>query len=201
VHLGGYAAGPFGVASGPLPGVPLLTALPTHGAQWFTAALVVPLVVGLLVGWYTRDADSVPQYRVRMVAIAAGVVATGMFVLAAASGGRLGAATFDPVTVPAGAAAMTWFGWMFVPGAVMTWLAGSREAAGPPIPGLLDEEFEDELDESEMDSGESGETVVTAEQDEEEPAAQTESEDLELPQPADGSHDHQVTKDPVEKID
>ncbi|RJQ79277.1 hypothetical protein D5S17_11195 [Pseudonocardiaceae bacterium YIM PH 21723] len=200
IRLGGYIAGPFGVAAEPVPAVPLLTALPEQAQRWFPVCFLLPILCGLIVGWCTRGADPVPQHRIKMVAVAAGVVATGMFLAASLSGGRLGAATFDPVLLPAGTAALTWFGWIFFPAAVVTWMFGSRDAAQPPAAGVLDDLPEDMEDEEVDESEEAEEAELTAE--DEEPEAEAEEDpEPELPQPATGEHDAAEVAEPVEKID
>lgn len=150
--LGMVTVAPLDVEVGPVPGVPLLAALPEHQSAWWPALFVVPLVVGAVLGHRLRYVDEDPIARLRAVAIATGVVAVCFAVLAGTAGGRLGRGLFDPVSMHAAATAIALVLWMAVPGAFVAWFAGPRPEA-EPMPGLIDDDDsqDDEDDEDEED--------------------------------------------------
>ncbi|MCE7000499.1 DUF6350 family protein [Saccharothrix sp. S26] len=173
--IGSVVVGPLEFAAGPVPAVPLLAALPQEQAGYLPLVLVLPGVIGVLVGFSLRDAAATPRARVRAVLVAAVTAGVGTLVLAAVAGGALGGGVFNPVTIPAGLLAVLTFGWTTVPGAVVAWFAGPRPprvvtpepvAAEEPDEGDSDdsgvsddeveydeeaEEYEDEVEEEEDD--------------------------------------------------
>lgn len=175
--IGSVVVGPLEFTGGPVPAVPLLAALPEEQLGYLPLVLVLPGVVGVLVGLSLRDAAETPRSRVRSVLVAAVTAGVGTLVLAAIAGGALGGGVFNPVTIPAGLLAVLTFGWITVPGAIVAWLAGPR----PPrvvetVPedvaeGLADddeydeEDVEEDLEELEEEAEEEGEAE---EEDEEE---------------------------------
>lgn len=87
----GTAVGPFGVELGPVPALPLLSALPDAAPPTWLAvlALSVPVLSGVLAGWLLTAGGAWP--RLLADAALAGVVAgSALGVLAAVSGGPLG---------------------------------------------------------------------------------------------------------------
>ncbi|MFD3543854.1 DUF6350 family protein [Streptomyces sp. NPDC058662] len=116
----GASATPFGFAGSPaLPRFPLLAALPPEGPgtplTWATAG--VPLVAGLLVGWFAVRRPREVSYGETALTAALGALVCGLAMtgLAAAASGPLGSgalADFGPVWWATGAAA---FGWTVVP--------------------------------------------------------------------------------------
>jgi hypothetical protein len=66
----------------------------------------VPLLIGAAVGRRCAAAGRDAPQRLRVLGVAAAVAALGSAVLGALAGGRLGAAAFDPVDVPAGGLAV-----------------------------------------------------------------------------------------------
>jgi hypothetical protein len=107
VSVGALSVSPVAVHAGPLPAVPLLAALPQGPAQpWWGVVLVVPLLVGAAVGRRCAAAGPDLPLRLRVLGVAAMVIALGSAVLGALAGGRLGAAAFDPVDVPFGTLAV-----------------------------------------------------------------------------------------------
>jgi hypothetical protein len=115
--IGALSISPFAVHAGPVPAVPLLAALPQGPAQpWWIVSLVVPLLVGVEVGRRCTAVASERAERLRILGVAAAVMALGSAVLGALAGGRLGAAAFDPVDVP--------FGMLMVAVLVSTLLGG-----------------------------------------------------------------------------
>ncbi len=109
--VGTLTFSPITVQAGPVPAVPLLAALPQGPAQsWWVVVLAAPLLVGAAVGRRCvaagGDCDRDFILRLRVLAVAATVLAVASGVLGAVAGGRLGAAAFDPVHVPFGALAM-----------------------------------------------------------------------------------------------
>jgi hypothetical protein len=126
VHVGALALTPFGYVPGHVPGLPLLAVLPEHRAGWWPALLVLPLALGILLGWYLRDADASPLNRIRVVATSAVTAALGALVLALLAGGTLGGGEHSGVGVPAVAFAGAVLGWLALPGAAVAYLAGPR---------------------------------------------------------------------------
>lgn len=103
LSVGALWVSPVTTHPGPVPAVPLLAALPQGPVPpWWGVALAVPLLVGAAVGRRcVATAADLPQ-RLRLLVVAASVLALGSAVLGALAGGRLGAAAFDPVEVPFG---------------------------------------------------------------------------------------------------
>ncbi|MFJ6675176.1 DUF6350 family protein [Actinosynnema sp. NPDC091369] len=159
--IGSVVVSPLEFVGGPVPAVPLLAALPEQQAGYLPLVLVLPGVVGVLVGFSLRTAAETPRARVRAVLVAAVTVGVGTLVLAAVAGGALGGGAFDPVTIPAGLLAVLAFGWVAVPGAVVAWFAGPRPprvVAAEPEPEVVvgeedydEEDYEDYDDEAEYD--------------------------------------------------
>ncbi|QGK71434.1 hypothetical protein GIY23_19685 [Allosaccharopolyspora coralli] len=131
--VGALEVSPFGVRTGPVPDLPLFAALPAStGALWWFAVFVVPVVVGALLGWWCRNADEAVVPRISAVLAGAAVVATAVGCLALLTGGRLGGADFEPVSMHAGWAALATVGWLAVPGALVSWLFGPRAQVAAP---------------------------------------------------------------------
>ncbi|MGH3621059.1 MAG: cell division protein PerM, partial [Sciscionella sp.] len=130
--IGSVRASPFGVVGGPLPGLPALGALPEHPADWWPVLLLLPVLVGVLVGWRCRDAGDVPT-TMRAVGVAALLSGSGGLVLAGLAGGALGGGVFGPVEVPAGLLAVAMFSWVALPG-VVTALLGAPRPVRPRWP-------------------------------------------------------------------
>ncbi|HEX6355206.1 DUF6350 family protein [Actinophytocola sp.] len=147
--LGTITVSPLEFTGGPPPAVPLLAALPEQQAAWWPVLFLLPLAVGVLVGYLLRDVDEDPVARLHAVGVATGVVAVCFVVLAAHAGGRLGRGTFDPVSMRAAAVSIALVLWTAIPAAVTAWFTGTRPAT-EPLPGLIDDpedEDEDEDDE------------------------------------------------------
>ena len=133
--MGTYSVTPLHLAVAKLPAVPLFAAMPTQQSRTLLGLMIVPLAVGLFLGWSCRRIAPRPLARVRGVAVAAAVVGAVAFLLAALAGGRLGGAVYSPVTVPAGLVGAVALGWILVPAAVVAWLAGPRPARNVrPVP-------------------------------------------------------------------
>ncbi|MFD6071942.1 cell division protein PerM [Amycolatopsis lurida] len=160
--VGSLTVGMFGYQEGQLPGVPVLAGVPSHHAVWWPALLLLPALVGALVGWRIRAIDEDPMLRMRAVAVAGALVAFGCVILGTLAGGRLGDGPFDPVSVPVGVASVIAFCWIVVPGGFVAFFAGAHEAPEPP--------GEPEVE----DSAEAGEEPVESEA--EEPAEEPEAE-------------------------
>ncbi len=130
--VGSLTVGMFGYQEGQVPGVPVLAGIPSHHAVWWPALLLLPALVGALVGWRIRAIDEDPMLRMRAVAVAGALVAFGCVILGTVSGGRLGDGPFDPVSVPVGVASVIAFCWIVVPGGFVAFFAGAHEAPEPP---------------------------------------------------------------------
>jgi len=150
--MGAASISPVRLAIDKAPGVPLFAALPTVPSRWLLAVMVVPLLVGVFLGWSCRQIAPAPRDRLRAVVVAAGVVGMGLFVLAALSGGRLGGGVFSPVTAPAGLVGVVAFAWVLIPASVTVWLAGARSR---PVPeGQQDAPVDGEQVQESVDSPE-----------------------------------------------
>ena len=144
--LGEVALSPTEFSGGPVPGLPLLAAMPEQHSAWWPVLFVLPLTVGIVVGRRLRDADEDPVARLRGVAVATGVVAVCFVVLAGSAGGRLGRGAFDPVSMRAAAMSIALVLWTALPASVTAWFGGPR-AATAHLPGLIDDDHHhDEYD-------------------------------------------------------
>lgn len=183
--IGDVVMTPMRFAGGPVPAVPLLAALPERELSFMPALLVLPLALGVGVGWYCRKISDTPSTRVRAVLVAAVTVGVGALVLAATAGGNLGGGVFNPVTVPAGLLAVMVVGWIVVPGAAVTWFAGVRpkREPRPEQPEFFDadeDEAEAEYDEEGLDEYEDEAADGDEEDDDyDEDDAEAEYDDLE----------------------
>lgn len=130
--IGAVSVSPFAVHPGPVPAMPVLTALPQGPAQpWLVFALAVPLLVGAAVGRRCVAAGHDLPQRLRALAVAAAVIALGGAVLGALAGGRLGAAAFDPVEVPFGLLMATLLAATLLGGSVAALLVPSTAGTAP----------------------------------------------------------------------
>ena len=145
--LGDGVVGPAQFTVGKLPGFPLFDAIPDRQAAWWPALCLIPLAIGVLVGWLLRDVDDEPLARMRAVAVAAVVAALACVVLSGMAGGRLGTGPLDPLSTRALLLSVSVLGWIAVPGALVAWLRGPRPEPIDP-PGLipLDEDDQDDED-------------------------------------------------------
>jgi hypothetical protein len=138
VTIGGLTATPLNFSAGPLPGVPVLAALPESDAPWWPVVFVLPLAAGALVGWVLRNSSEDPIARLRAVGAAAFVVAASCVVLAIGSGGQLAEGVFNPLSMHPWSLGMSMLLWIALPGAVVTWWTGARLVLTPSR-GLLDD--------------------------------------------------------------
>jgi Family of unknown function (DUF6350) len=138
LSIGALSVSPVAVHAGAVPAVPLLAVLPQEGVQpWWGIGLAVPLLVGAAVGRWCAAAGDDPPQRLRALGVAATVLALGSAVLGALAGGRLGAAAFDPVEVPAGALAGAVLAATLLAGCAVALLPSPRMALEPsPSPEL-----------------------------------------------------------------
>lgn len=160
VTLGGLSADPLYFSGGPLPGVPVLAALPESGAVWWPVVFLLPLCAGGFVGWVLRDASEDPIARLRAVGAAAVVVAVGCVVLGVGSGGQLADGVFDPLSVHPWSLGMAMTLWIALPAATVAWWAGPRLELTPSRSLLADAVEAEEaaaVDETEEDSEEEAE--------------------------------------------
>jgi hypothetical protein len=138
VTIGALTATPLNFSAGPLPGVPVIAALPESGAPWWPVVFVLPLAAGALVGWVLRNSSEDPIARLRAVGAAALVVAASCVVLGIGSGGQLANGVFDPLSMHPWSLGMSMLLWIALPGAVVTWWTGARLVIEPSR-GLLDD--------------------------------------------------------------
>jgi hypothetical protein len=165
--VGSLTVGMFGYQEGRLPGVPVLAGIPSHHVVWWPALLLLPALVGALVGWKIRAIDEDPMLRMRAVAVAGALVAFGCVVLGTVAGGRLGDGPFDPVSVPVGVASVIVFCWIVIPGGFVAFFAGAHEPPEPPgEPGAIAEETEETEDAVATEAAETEEDAVESEEDE-----------------------------------
>ncbi|WP_236005650.1 cell division protein PerM, partial [Amycolatopsis pittospori] len=172
--VGSLTVGMFGYSEGKVPGVPVLAGIPSHHAVWWPALLLLPTLVGALVGWKIRRIDEDPMLRMRAVAVAGALVAFGCVILGTVAGGRLGDGPFDPVSVPVGVASVIAFCWIVIPGGFVAFFAGAHlppEAPGEP------EEYVDDAEETD-DSEAVAEEAEPEESEEDEPDEETEAAEL-----------------------
>jgi hypothetical protein len=203
--LGALVVRPLAFHPGPVLGLPLLGAVPVRSAPWWVAVLLLPVAVGVGVGWACRRVtDPVPARsrrgnaqprpdralgRLRAVGVAALVVAFGCLVLAAFAGGTVADGPFNPVTIAAGLLALSALGWIGIAGAITAVVAGPR----PEALTSLTERVVDAL--SDPDEDDEDEVFEDNEEDDEQDDEQDEDEDG--PDPADyDAEDHvQVAED------
>ncbi len=148
LSIGALSASPISVHAGPLPAVPLLAALPQGPAQpWWGVVLAVPLLVGAAVGRRCAAAGPDLPLRLRVLGVAAVVIALGSAVLGALAGGRLGAAAFDPVDVPFGTLAVVVLVATLLGGCAATLLSSAPAArTEPSSPEVTDHSDPDHSD-------------------------------------------------------
>ncbi|UQE75834.1 DUF6350 family protein [Gordonia sp. PP30] len=116
------------VAPGTVPPLPILGILPGHSLGGIGALVfVLPVAIGLLVGWYCRSVDLVKHLRA--VGVAAAVCAALIVLSCALASG--GAGELGRVGVSAPLAGVYAFAWIAVTGAVV---AGVGAAAGGLLP-------------------------------------------------------------------
>jgi hypothetical protein len=155
--VGATTVSPFGAVPGVPSSFPLLAALPTGVPPvWAPAVLVLPALVGVLVGVVGRRSLPVTAHRVRAAVVAGVLAATGATLLALLAGGRLAAGPYDPVRFPAELVAPATLLWIGGPAAVVALLRRPEEvAAGYGVERVV----EDEEDAPE-DSAEGAEDVA-----------------------------------------
>lgn len=173
--LGALIVRPLAFHPGPVLGLPLLGAVPVRSAPWWVVVLLLPVAVGVGVGWACRRVtDPVPARsrrhdtrprsdralgRLRAVGVAALVVSFGCLVLAAFAGGTVADGPFNPVTVAAGLLALSALGWVGVVGAITAVVAGPRpdvltSLTERVVDALSDPDEEEDDDEAEVDEDE-----------------------------------------------
>ncbi|MEU3921019.1 DUF6350 family protein [Streptomyces sp. NPDC029004] len=143
----GAMATPLALTGDPaLPHFPLLSAIPAEGRgtplNW--AVVVVPVVAGMVIAWFTVRRDAVSGLRETALAALLGAVGCGFLtaLLAAAAGGPMGTgrlAAFGPVWWLTGAAATAWTATVGVPVAlgVRAWrMRGAGVVAAPAVSAM-----------------------------------------------------------------
>ncbi|SMC88378.1 cell division protein PerM [Kibdelosporangium aridum] len=174
VTIGQLTATPLHFTGGPLPGVPVLAALPETGAAWWPVFFLLPLGVGAFVGWILRDASEDPIARLRAVGAAAVVVAGGCLLLAIGAGGRLADGMFDPLSMHPWSLGLAMLLWIALPAATVAWWAGPRLVLVPSR-GLLDDAIEAEAAAEAAEEPEDLTDSAEAQDAEEEPAEEQEA--------------------------
>jgi hypothetical protein len=130
VAVGSTAISPFGAVAGVPSSFPLLAALPTGVPPfWAPAVLVLPALVGLLVGLAGRRALTLPADRVRAAVTATAIAAAGTTLLALLAGGRLASGPYDPVRFPPELVAPATLLWIGGPAVVLALLRRPEEVA------------------------------------------------------------------------
>lgn len=197
--LGQVTVGPFVYHGGNVPGLPLLASMPEHAAQWWPVLMLLPAAAGVFVGWALRDSAPDPLARLRTVAIAGALIGFGCVLLGTLAGGRLGAGSFNPVSIPVGLLSVAAFGWIVVPGGLVAWLAGARHRPALIVaeePDLDEAGDADEtLEEDPAEDVDEAETVAEPDEAVEDPeAVQDDSAEVDDP---DGAPDHDVDEGDV----
>jgi hypothetical protein len=136
--VGAATVSPFGTVTGVPSSFPLLAALPAGPPPvWAPAVLVLPVLVGVLVGIAGRRALPVPADRVRAAVVAAVLAASGAALLALLAGGRLAAGPYDPVRFPAELVTPATLLWVGGPAAVVALLRRKEEVADAVAPAAV----------------------------------------------------------------
>ncbi|AJT42694.1 DUF6350 family protein [Psychromicrobium lacuslunae] len=153
----GSSVGPLGTSVAPLPAIPLLGALPVGQLSWGVLALAVPVLAGLLAGWwFLREGENhfdewlsikVPQRWLSaslstislalLVGLGAGILAAVLAWLSGGSAGigRLSEVGPQPLNTAFWVACEVALG-VLIGSLVAPWLEGARQRAG------LAEDFE-----------------------------------------------------------
>ncbi|SDH61479.1 hypothetical protein SAMN05192558_12239 [Actinokineospora alba] len=161
--MGSVSIAPLDFDGGPVPALPLLSALPEQAAAWWLALFLLPAAVGALVGWVLRSVAESPKDRLRSVAVASVVVALSFAVLAGSAGGALGGGPFHPLDLRAALVSFALACWVAVPGGFVAWFAGERPVVEGPV-GLIDpEDPEDDEDLEDSEDSEASEDEPTDE--------------------------------------
>jgi hypothetical protein len=128
--VGVATASPFTGVAGPPSSFPLFAALPTGPPPaWAPAVVILPVLVGLLVGLVVRRALPVADEAVRALSVAGLGAASGAGLAALLAGGRLAAGPYDPVHLPAGLAVAATLVWIGIPAAGVALLRRSSDGA------------------------------------------------------------------------
>lgn len=145
--LGSQVVQPMQHTPGPLPDLPLLAVLPNDGpAVWWSAVLLLPLLVGMVMGLVARRVPGPLLRRLVVVLVAAGVAALAVLVLAAVAGGELGNGPIGVVSFHPVGLALATSCWLAIPALVMTWLGGAEEADDPALNAFATDEFDEDID-------------------------------------------------------
>lgn len=159
---------PFGFEGGDVPGVPLLAALPEEHNVWWPVVLVVPAVIGALVGWTVRRSSPDPLQRLRSVGVAGALIGFTIVLLGTFAGGQLGAGTSEAVLLHVGFSSVAAFCWIALPGALVVWFAGERpkrvKAEDSESAEDAAEDTEEVEDIEEVEDAESAEDAAEAEE-------------------------------------
>ncbi|WP_280266485.1 DUF6350 family protein [Nocardia wallacei] len=117
VHIGPGALSVFSVAGAPVPGLPILAAVPTGpAAGWWPVLLLAPAAVGV---WTGMDCARTSYDEIRApwaTLTAAGLSAVAMAVLGGLAGGTAG--SFGHIGPAVGLAVALTFAWLAIPGLV-----------------------------------------------------------------------------------
>ncbi|GAB3677305.1 DUF6350 family protein [Saccharopolyspora tripterygii] len=145
--LGPQVLQPWQHTPGKLPDLPLLAVLPSSGAAvWWSAVLLLPLLVGMAMGLVARRVPGPLGRRLVVVLVAAAVAALAVLVLAVIAGGRLGNGPIGDVSFHPLRLGLTTLCWLAVPAVVMTWLGGAEEPDDPALSAFATDLFDEDED-------------------------------------------------------
>jgi hypothetical protein len=154
LSVGAFSVSPVAVHAGPVPAVPLLATLPQGPVQpWWSVVLAVPLLVGAAMGRRCAASGGDLPQRLRVLGVAAMMLALGSALLGALAGGRLGAAAFDPVDVPCGTLAMAVLAAALLGGGAVMLLPSPAARTEPSTPDVTDGPDTDHDDAGDHDAG------------------------------------------------
>lgn len=132
VSFGSASMSPFGFSGGTVPGVPLLAGMPESYHAWWPVLLVLPVGVGLAVGWTCRQVDPMPLARLRVIAVAGAIIGFACVLLGTFAGGQLGTGPFRAVVIPVGLFSLAAFCLVAVPAGLVAWFAGPQQEESQP---------------------------------------------------------------------
>ncbi|APU17536.1 hypothetical protein UA74_27665 [Actinoalloteichus fjordicus] len=181
--LGQAVVTPFAARTGPELELPLLAALPDTAARpWWALVLLLPIAVGVLLGWFGGGGGTPRRDRLRTAVVGVVIAASIASAAAVVAGGRLGSGAFDPVQVPAASLALAVLVWTGLPAVLVAWLGRPQRAADETAAATV--EAAHDVDESAGDAA-SGDAAAGDAETDDEAADDAEPDDPEESEPAD----------------